>query len=200
MPNNPGKELIFQLISRLGLELPPGQGENPIAQMLNTDGYTPDDEPYLRQFMGIPKDGGLIPTDLRPKGLTVNDNLPWYRPSGSPIDHIATKAPMIGRLPRTTALAQGNIDEMGNESIVPLKTPTVPGLGHFTASVGKNESGNPYLSVYDKWDFNSPVVDPLIKAMLERTGAGFHVYERYPLQRGKTGYDLRGDIELPSEK
>lgn len=193
-----GRELFFQLISRLGLELPPGEGENPFAQLLGTDPYTPDDEPYLRQYMGISKDGGLVPTNLRPQSLTVKDDLPWYRPAANPITAISTHR-STGQLPRTTALAGRDIGAMKTGDIVPLQTPTVPGLGHFTASVGKGQS-DPYLSVYDKWDFDSPVVSPIMREMMTRNGKGFHVYERYPLQKTPNGsYTVGGDIQLPEE-
>src|SRR3990167_1184946 len=83
-----GKEILFQLLSRLGLELPPKEVQNPLPRILRSDPYTPDDEPYLRQYLGVPKDGGLVPTDLRPTNLTVKDNLPWYRPTFNPVKEL----------------------------------------------------------------------------------------------------------------
>ena len=197
-------ELLFQLLSRLGLEPPPNEGQNPIAAALRTDPYTPDDEPYLRQYLGVSKDGGLTPTNLRPRSLSINDKLPWYRPTNSPIDNIMTQSarPIGNNIPRTTAIAQGDVSAMKVGDILPLRTPTVPGLGHMTASVGKGHTGEPYLSVYDKWDFgSSPVIQPLVGALMERAGSGFHVYERYPLSKRPNGsYRVGGDIQLPSDK
>ena len=200
-----GKELLFRLLSTFWLESSPEAGPNPIPKLLNTDGYTPDDEPYLRQFMGVPKDGGLIPTNLRPtklgRNLSVEDGLPWYRPAVSPIDQILSKVPRtVGVIPKTTAIASGDINTMSIGDVVDLKTPAVPGLGHFKASVGKGESGRPYLSVYDNWDFDSPVITPLIQQLMGRVGKGFHVYERYPLQKTPTGYQVGGDIYLKKEQ
>ena len=185
----PGQELLFQLLSRLGLELPPNEGQNPIARALRTDPYTPDDEPYLRQFMGIPKDGGLTPTGLRPASLTVNDTLPWFRPAAYPFP----EGPLPVNAQEVTALQPSGILPIENAK-------AWPGLGHFKASVGKGASGDPFLSVYDKWDMESPVISPLMQALLGRMGTGFHVYERYPLQRGARGYELRKDIELPDPR
>jgi hypothetical protein len=194
-----GKELFFQLLSRLGAELPPVEGQNPIASALGSDGYTPDDGPYLRQYMGIPEDGGLLPTDLRPTRLQITDNLPWYRPVVSPIDEIRTKTTKYS-IPRTSAISTGNIDTMKAGDVIPLKSPAVPGLGHFTGSIGMGESGRPFLSVYDKWDFDSPVISPLMERMMTTVGKPFHVYERYPLTRQPNGsYKVGGDIELPSK-
>ena len=192
-------ELFFQLLSRLGLELPVGEGQNPIAQALRTDPYTPDDEPYLRQYMGIPKDGGLIPTDLRPSKLTVKDSLPWYRPSEYPFP----EGPLQFGAKETTLNSTRNLGPIDNlkagEILDFPNSKAWPGLGHFKASISKGKTGNPFLSVYDKWDFDSPVISPLMKSLMERAGKGYHVYERYPLERTSRGYQKAGDIELPSE-
>ena len=183
-------ELLFQLLSRLGLELPPNEGQNPIAQALRTDPYTPDDEPYLRQYMGIPKDGGLTPTDLRPTKLAVKDSLPWYRPVENPMDTRKYKLPY----------APADIDSLQKGETLTWGGPPTPGLGHYTASIGKGDTGRPFMSVYDKWDFDSPVVSPLMQQLMSRAGKGFHVYERYPLQKNPNGsYQVGGDIELPKE-
>lgn len=201
-----GKELLFQLLSRLGAETPPNEMRNPITALLNSDGYVPEDEPYLRQYMGIPKNGGLIPQEVRPTRLGIDlaaeDGLPWYRPANSPIDKILTKAPRgIGEIPKTTAIAAGDIANMGAGDVIGLRTPMVPGLGHYKASVGKGKSGRPYLSVYDKWDFDSPVITPLIQQLMNRAGQGFHTYERYPLTQTPSGsYQVGGDIYLPKEQ
>lgn len=181
-------ELFFQLLSRLGLELPPNEGQNPIAQALRTDPYTPDDEPYLRQFMGIPKDGGLVPTDLRPTKLTTKDNLPWFRPVENPMNTRKYK------LPYTAA----DIDSLQKGETLTWGGPPTPGLGHYTASIGKGAAGRPFLSVYDKWDFESPVISPLMSTLMNKTGKGFHIYERYPLQRTSQGYQQASNIELPT--
>ena len=54
--------------------------------------------------------------------------------------------------------------------------------------------------MYDKWDFDSPVVSPIMKEMMGRTGKGFHVYDRYPLRKAPNGsYEVGGDIQLPEE-
>ena len=191
------KELFFQLLSRLGAELPPNEGQNPIAQALRTDPYTPDDEPYLRQFMGIPKNGGLIPADLRPSKLTVNDNLPWFRPSQYPFPE--------GPLQNSNGMYSTPIDTSRVDNLKPGQildfenAKAWPGLGHFKASISKSEAGNPFLSVYDKWDFDSPVISPLMERLMNKAGKGFHVYERYPLQKTSGGYQRAGDIELPED-
>ena len=182
------KELIFQLLSRLGLEPPPNEGQNPIARVLRTDPYTPGDEPYLRQYLGVPKKGGLIPTDLRPSRLDIKDNLPWYRLSSNPVKSLEgiTDAQVEG-------LRIGDILELP-------QAPPVPGLGHYTASVAKGTSGQPFLSVYDKWDFESPVISPLMKSIMDKVGKGFHLYERYPLTKSSRGYYAPAEnIELPNE-
>ena len=197
-----GNELLFQLISRLGLELPPNEGQNPIAQMLRTDPYTPGDEPYLRQFMGIPKDGGLIPTDLRPKSLTVKDNLPWYRPAAYPYPDVPLKfSPDVNDINFNYHRNTEPIDNLKPGEILGFPNYRAqPGLGHFKSSISKSQSGEPFLSVYDKWDFESPVVHPLVQKMLDKVGKGFHVYERYPLRKGPSGYEVAKDIELTSGK
>lgn len=197
-------ELFFQLLSRLGLELPENEGQNPIARIMGTDPYTPDDEPYLRQYLNIPKDG-LIPTDLRPGKLTVKDDLPWYRPTDNPVKELLQKGDgdkrffSGGKLFPLKDLRTEEVDALQPGGVLPLWNPAAPGLGHYTASVGKGTSGRPFLSVYDKWDFESPVVSPLMKAMMSRAGKGFHVYERYPLTRRDGSYQIGGDIELPEE-
>ena len=191
-------ELLFQLLSRLGLELPPNEGQNPIAQALRTDPYTPDDEPYLRQFMGIPKNGGLTPTNLRPKSLTAKDNLPWFKPSYN-IYESYNQSDLRKLLPTNTI---DNLPANGVHKLLLPQFKAIPGLGHYTGSIGKNASGDPFLSIYDKWDFESPVIGPLVERLMGKVGQGFHIYDRYPLQRNRTGdnrgYSLRKDIELPS--
>ncbi|MGE3341513.1 MAG: hypothetical protein AB7J46_06490 [Candidatus Altimarinota bacterium] len=188
-----GKELLFQLLSRLGAEMPPDQTQNPFTVLLGTDGVTPDDEPYLRQYLGVPKDGGLIPTDLRPTKVSINDDLKWYRPAVNPF-----QMEVNGRL--APAIPQALVDRLkaGESTVIP--TENMPGLGHFTASVAKGTSGNPFVSVYDKWDFDSGVVSPLVRTMMDRAGKGFHVYERYPLTKQRGGYRPAGDIHLPADE
>ena len=194
-PNSfPGtKELFFQLLSRLGAELPPNEGENPIARLLGTDPYTPDDEPYLRQYMGISKDGGLTPTDIRPTKVKVDDDLSWYRPSSNPFDAVINGKP-------APPIPAHFVERLLNGESTVVPTGNVPGLGHFIASVAKNSKGNPYLSVYDKWDFDSSVVSPIMRVLMGRVGKGFHTYERYPLKKTLEGYRPGGDIELFPEK
>jgi hypothetical protein len=65
------------------------------------------------------------------------------------------------------------------------------GLGQHTRSIGKDpKTGEPYLSVFDVWDFedygkNRPGSGPtesLIEAIMPRLGEGFNVYDRMPLE------------------
>lgn len=196
-------ELLFQLLSRLGLEPPEKEGQNPIARVLRTDPYTPDDEPYLRQFLGVPKDGpagGLVPTDLRPtnlpslRGSGTKEDLPWFSPAANPYDPSSDVGLM--RVRRSLPRAE-EIDALQQGAAITMPNRPIPGLGRYRASVGKGSSGNPYLSVYDKWDFESPVVSPLMQSLMDRVGKGFHVYERYPLTKDAGGqYQVGGDIEL----
>ena len=189
-------ELVLQLLKRFGMESPVSEGpvKSPpvLSRLLGTDPMTPDDEPYLRQYLGIPKNGGLIPTDARP---SVNpwegDNLPWYTPTQNPI------ARFLG--PEGTINAEG-IEKLRIGETIPLDTGAVPGLGHYEGLIERDTSG-PYTSVRDTWDFRSPVVSTLVRVVMERLGTPFHVYGRYPLVKTKNGYRPHSgaeDIELPA--
>lgn len=146
----------------------------PISQQ-----YVPEDEEYLHQYMNPDKD--LIPrTNERPTRLTINprDKTAWRQLPrsypGSSIQEVVTK--------RGFALKPEELQRIQPGQVVPLMMPyevpdTVAGLGAYTASLGRDEQG-PYMSVYDKWDFDSPHVNFFTKGVMDRLGKAYNIYER----------------------
>lgn len=190
-------ELLYQLLSRLGSEDLPLSMRSGLG-----DGFVPDDEPYLRQFLGVPKEGGLIPTDVRPSNLKVSDSLPWYQPTANPLTMVV-KHPGNTSTPKAYRDLDSNlIDRLLPGQTLPIEHDQAPGLGGYTASIGKHPDGRPYASVYDKWDFDSPVIKPTVGKLLDKLGKPFHVYGRYPLIKQGDRYKIfsgNEDIPLPDK-
>ena len=199
-------ELVLQLLKRFGMESGPfNEGDPLLSRLLGTDPLTPEDEPYLRQYLGVPKDGGLSPASrARPTSLSGRDNLPWYRPTFNPVKELMVELPTTGTQvfggPDTAPQSAEAVDRLPIGEAIKLWNPLAPGLGGYTASVGRDPTG-PYMSVYDKWDFDSPVVSPLVREVMKRMGKPYHVYGRYPLIKTEKGYRPHSgaeDIELPA--
>lgn len=183
--SNLPKELLYRAMTTFGME-PEVNSERPpaisntISNLLRTDPLTPDDLPYLRQFMGL--ENTLTPTTLRPSHLSVRDNKPWYIPVLNPLT-----PPQVGhgtQPPLRTKAGNVSNEQLQNLPIgglIPLETYNGPGLGHYTGSIGKDEQG-PYASVYDNWDFKSPVVGGLMEKLMGLVGKDYHIYGRYPIE------------------
>lgn len=166
-------------------------------KLFGTDEMVPPDEPYLKQYMQPEKDI-LAQQRLRPTRLTVTDVLPW-RSSSMPDAMAAilrreplggSNAPEARPFSAKDALTIEDLNQLAAgqllENVYPISTGSsategLVGLGHFTSSVGRDPRG-PYLSVYDKWDFGSPVVTPLVGALMKRVGQPYHIYDRFDIE------------------
>ena len=179
----------FPKMSDLAIELIKRLGSTPlINRITGSDPVEPDDYPYLEQFFGKER---LHPTSLRPQSLTMKDKLPWYGPDFWKVE---------ANLPSLTK----DIDKLQPSEVISLgDLPLQPAFGGVVQSIGKDMEG-PYASMYDKWDFDSPVINPLIGALLNRVGQPFHIYGRKRLSKNPvTGEykpeEYHNDIELPSK-
>lgn len=176
-------------------------GGSPLAgRIFDSAALVPPDRPYLKQYLR-PQEDVLKPQTLRPSALTNADpSLPWrqsstsdeftgrFRPKvgddASPEDE--DRSPVIP-LEEIFKLRPGQI--MEKVMILPKDMQMVSdpydepfvGLGHYTGSIGRDQDG-PFYSVYDKWDFNSPVLKPLVRQLMDRMGKPFHIYDRFDIQ------------------
>jgi hypothetical protein len=154
-------------------DLPEGLIEKLIkATGIQIGSLAPMDKPYLEQYLHPSHD--ILPrTDLRPT-------------RGGP------PAPMIHRLPSEDDRWQIAEIAAAPHPIGHVTEPSLGGMGKATLSEAPE-----YMSVYDKWDFDSPsemirgagdrqsgalqqALDWIIKQGLQRVGEPFAVYERYP--------------------
>lgn len=160
-------------------------------KVFNTDEMVPPDEPYLDQFLN-PQREVLPRQDLRPSSLSNPAALMWRQTS---LPNALTALLHGGGTdyePGERLLTWAEIERLRPGTIVNPIYPTsaenadsegIVGMGHFAGSVGKDATG-PYWSAYDKWDFDSPVVNPLVRMMLHRIGTPYHVYDRFDVTPG----------------
>lgn len=163
----------------------------------------PQDRPYLEQFLGKET---LFPQTMRPTQLHVNDRARWFKPDPSnedvwPGTNFKPSPRFYDRNDPTGRRIQSDeIDQMPVGKVIPLATDRIGGLSGYLGSIGKDKAG-PYVSIYDKWDFDSPLVNTLVGRMMDTVGTPFHVYDRKRLDKNSQGdYKYRGDIELPKDK
>ncbi len=158
-------------------------------QVAQSDGMVPGDEPYLQQFFGKPV---LQEQKLRPIKPPKDSSGAWYKPLLPPMAEQYIDAKTIDNLPIGGVAA---IDTMPSSVVLGVNEGTfvnTPGLGHVKMSVGKNEQG-PYMSMYDKYDFKSPIIHELLGRMMDKIGTPYHVYDRYPLKREGNQYIWKAD-------
>lgn len=155
---------------------------------LDTGGLMEEDRPFLTQFLH-PEVDHLPKTTDRPTELTkwpaVTDwrRLPadfrstHERAQGYAGDEIdITKTNAAGLAPVTA----GDLQQWPHvDGTVEHGRPNIPGLGHFTTSIGKDARG-PYLSVYDVWDFDSQ--GKIVEAGMGMLGKPYAIYERFDLE------------------
>lgn len=132
-----------------------------------------EDEPYLRQYFG---EEVLPDTSQRPKSLTKYQDrrfkslTPYNRESMRGYRFRPTSP--LSSSPQRLSKGEQNTDF---------------GLGRSTLSAATDEKGNPYLSVFDSWDFDEKgstqqPLDALYRAVLKRLGKPYNVYERLPVR------------------
>lgn len=162
----PGSDLIYNLIRRVS----EAADKHPVLQKIfDSDTLVEEDLPYLKQFLN-PDQTTLKPTTDRPVSLTVAAPGGWYKPD----DYVVNELSQL-------KLKPGIIDQLQPGGIKRLDYENLGGLGNFTGSVGKDSHGKPYFSVYDKWDFESPVISPLVNEVMKRVGQPYNVYEKFDL-------------------
>lgn len=146
-----------------------------VADLLKSDSFEPDlDRPYLKQYFHPERDI-LSPQSLRPTQLSNIPNVPFRRFGDieSP-----EKYDIVQRPRKDGSLEPPTTSELRNK-LGMLEW----GMGHNTKSIGVDNNGQPYLSIYDLWDFDSPVLGNLAQALLKRTGQPYAIYDRYPIER-----------------
>ena len=176
MPDELKESLLYRLINTVDKKIP--------KKYTKSDGLVSGDKPYLEQFLG---EGELMPTDMRPSALNANDNLPWYRPKSQINFPITTTNPgsdYSGTARDSYYVSTPQIDAMKQGDVMDLGYRNFEGVGHAKLSLGKDEKG-PYASIYDKWDFDSPVIHPVVGKILGMMGKPYHVYDRYRLAKSK---------------
>ena len=183
-------DLLAELIKRAG--------RNPaIQRALRSDGIVEGDEPYIDQFLGKEN---LFPTDERPSHLNITDRLPWYRPTKPPrfvAEYVNDELPGMSGMKRP--VTDSEIQSLSPGNIIELGYGNFPGYGHAKLSIGKDNRG-PYASLYDKYDFESPVIHPVVSRIMSMVGKPYHVYSKQRLYKRPDGtYEtmVPHDIELP---
>lgn len=133
-----------------------------------------DDVPYLDEYFGKPT---LEDSQHRPKALTKYQDRPFRRLSE---DNRAKMRNFVFKLnkPLTNAPQRVTDSDPSNTDF---------GLGRSTISAALDENGEPYLSVFDSWDFDEKgstqqPLDSLYRAVLQRLGKPYNVYERLPIR------------------
>jgi len=163
----------------------------------------------IKQFFH-PEEDVFPKTDKRPTSLTKTNDYEWRSQKDKYPSNVGLPAGIRGvdikdiefphKFSNTLPTLGMNSGKglMGNHF---LDIGTRLGLGTATRSLGLDETGNPYLSVYDAWDFEDPADKYLTKG-----GTPFNVYDRFPInmKNGKFPdqvYTGPGeDINLPAEK
>lgn len=140
---------------------------------------TTEDQPYLSQYFG--ETDNLPDQPLRPKSLTKFQDRPFKGLSDDNrrwLENFSFKASQpLSQTPQRVPHSVENLDQ---------------GLGRSTYSAALDEAGNPYMSVFDSWDFDEPgatgkgqgTFDSIARAIMKKLGKPYNVYERLPLEPG----------------
>jgi len=146
----------------------------------------------IEQFM-YPNQDIFPRTDLRPTSLTKFQDrtfrsmkdyiprvieLPDYI-SGVPFDLLEE----IGLPYSVDQNARVLVPSQHGSAInIPLLTNSM-GLGEGTVSIGKDPKTNqPYMSIFDSWDFDEPGSGFEWTSQLRKSGVPFNIYDRIPLK------------------
>jgi hypothetical protein len=138
----------------------------------------------LSQYFGETDD--LPDQPQRPKSLTKFNDRPFKRLSDDGRKYLQDWTFRLDQPLSTTPQRLPNTSE--GEGAAGLDQ----GLGHSTYSAALDETGNPYVSVFDSWDFDQQgnsgqgtgVIDSLSRAIMKKLGKPYNVYERFPLEPG----------------
>lgn len=129
----------------------------------------PDDLPYLRQYLE-PDKNYLPKTSQRPQNATIKTR--DVRQSVMP-DQVRAFDPAYTKLPEKGKILDLATGAMGNNA----------GLGHYTASLGRDDKG-PYASLYDVWDFDSPMIKSgIVQKLMGLIGTPYTVYDRFDVKQ-----------------
>jgi hypothetical protein len=138
------------------------------------------DQPFKSQYKYLPR---IIQMPKEVVGKNINE----------------LKLPMSLEHNPSVALG-GNYGGIGSSNLS-----NYMGLGSARTSIGKDEQGKPYLSMFDSWDFANPH-DPM-ESILRTLGKPFNIYDRIPITPGpgntipeQVDPFSKGDIDLPAER
>lgn len=159
-----------KLITKVGMSV--------IPNLLGSNKMEVSDTPYLHQFLN-PEQNVFAPQNLRPKYMKNPPNIPW-RDFG-PIRDAEQYKILADADGNVTGVLKGQGVDVRHAPLV--GTAEEYGLGANTKSIAEDEQGNPYMSIYDMWDFDSPAVGKTVGVLLNSMGQPFAVYGRYPLER-----------------
>lgn len=158
--------LVTALLERLITSV--GMDKN-IPKKLGSQGMVEKDKPFLKQFLR-PQEDILPKTSARPKSLTDQSGV-WRR--------------LASPEPQKFVVSNKDIEDLltGRKKVTPLGPQvTAGGLGGYVPSMSLDPKGDLYASIYDKWDFDSPNIHPIVGKVLDLIGSPYHVYQRYSMR------------------
>ena len=187
-PTSPLKESARSLIEFIIESL--GSNETITNSLFDTAPMIPDDRSFLRQFLHPDKDIFPVQSE-RPTKLNKLPNLPFKQIAQD-------EGTTFNNLSAVLNPTSGEINLWDNRKSPFTKHAYIPGqsaLGEHVTSFGRDETG-PYMSLYDIWDFDSPVVGKTIGKLLNNLGQPYAVYNRYPLEHINTIPNTPGPSQL----